>query len=486
MKYNTKHSFHKTVLAMLLSLFFGANLAYASGAYLESHSSSSANNIPLPQLDSMNQLGKLHFNLPDIQRFQTDNGVAVIFTPLHELPMIDVSVSFLSGSSRDETIKKGAFGIASMTATMLTQGTHQYSEDEFISKIEQLGIRLNASSDKDTLTIHLRSLSDNVIQKEAVQLLLSAITAPTFDEKILARNKLQTITALKRQAQNPDYIAQIAFDKAVFGNHPYAYPTLGTTDSLHKITQDDLHTYKNQYLTANNAKITITGDMNLHDAKALANIIAASLPQGKPVKPLPIPKKAKATHIHIHHPTNQTSIILGHLAEKVNRDELRMQEFSDLRIGNAILAGGDFNARLMDEIREKKGYTYGIYGNFARMTKAGSYTISFSTKDTQSTHAIKDTLQVINQTLQNGIQQDELTLTTQNHKNSFPMVFASNRNIHQTALMLNINDLPLNYLADSLNRYDNATIASVNQTLKKHINPKDFIIVTVGENKPKL
>ncbi|MDO4250326.1 MAG: insulinase family protein, partial [Moraxella sp.] len=134
----------------------------------------------VPALESLNQLGELHLSLPNIQTFQTDNGIDVLFTPLHELPIVDVTLSFDAGASHDGLIDANAQGIANMAATLLTKGTKNLSEDEFIAKKESLGIELAAGADKDFVTMSLRSLSNKNTLKSASELMVLALTEPAF------------------------------------------------------------------------------------------------------------------------------------------------------------------------------------------------------------------------------------------------------------------------------------------------------------------
>ncbi len=440
----------------------------------------------VPALESLNQLGELHLSLPNIQTFQTDNGIDVLFTPLHELPIVDVTLSFDAGASHDGFIDANAQGIANMAATLLTKGTKNLSEDEFIAKKESLGIELAAGADKDFVTMSLRSLSDKNTLKNASELMVLALTEPAFDNITLSRQKDQLTTSLKQRYAQPNYVAGVTFTQAIFGTHPYALPATGTPESIANITSDHLRTYKERYLVASNAKLIITGDLTLTDAKALANALTRALPQGQKAEPLPKPSSPSPRHIHIDHPSNQTSILIGQLSEKANNDPTRMQEFTNLSIANDVLAGGDFNARLMSTIREQKGYTYGIYGNFSPLTYSGIYAISFSTKNEQAANAIADALAVINDTTQTGITANELELTRHNQKNGFPSSLASNANIHSITTQMAVRNLPISHLAERLQRLDSATLADVNTALKQHIQPNTFVVVTVGSQAPDL
>ena len=148
------------------------------------------------------------------------------------------------------------------------------------------------------------------------------------------------------------------------------------------------------------------------------------------------------------------------------------------------MAGGDFNARLMTEIRQNLGYTYGISGSMNPMLARGPYQIGFSTRNDKARAAIDASLAVIDDTLEKGVTQDEIRLTKDNLKNSFPMGFASNAGINGLLGMMNFYQLPNTYLADYVNRIDQVTLSGVNKTLRDTLTPDDFLIVTVGQDDP--
>ena len=482
MKHLTKHRLSAAIIGVLL---FISPSVQANTTHHHTLTSSELKLADDSIIDSINQLGELTVNIPNTQYFQTNNGVSVAFTPLHELPIVDISLYFNAGSAYDHQVGKS--GTANMVATMLTQGTDSLSEDEFVAAKERLGIDFTSTANKDNLTLSLRSLSDQSLLNQAADLMVDAVTQPAFDDKTLQRNKNQLITSLKQKKQNPYHVASVAYHQAVYENHPYAHATTGDEDSIAKIDRDELLNFWHTFINANNATLVITGDMTAEQAKSLANHLTAKLPTGKSYKnTLDLTKPVKARHIHIPHNSSQTQIIIGHPTSKVRTDKAGRQEFSDFSLGNEILAGGDFNARLMKTIREQKGYTYGIYGGMERLRAGGNYVVEFSTDGDKAADAIVATLHIMNESLNEGITQEELELVRLGNKNGFANIFSSNASIHRVIGALFVADYPKDHLNHTLNRLDNATINSVNTALNLRIKPDEFIIITVGKTKPNL
>lgn len=477
---------------------------------INQHSPSNA----LPPLDSINQLGKIDFQLPKMQRFNTDTNVPVIFTPLHNLPVVQIDVSFRAGSAYDTK-----FGESHMVAKMLTQGTDTLDEEEFIATKEKLAIVLDADSDKDFLSFGLKSLTGTL--SPALSLFKNALTTSSFDSNTLERNKTQLLTRLKSRQEDPSYEANKQFLTTLLKNHPYGHLTTGDSDSIKTITSEDLRAFAQRYLVQENAKITITGDISDKDAKRIANDLANSLPTGKKAQALPkitphpinnnalnaknltatnvLPNQPPTTdnravkanphsdnspaYLHIPMSNTQTHIIMGQLLPAQQKDKATWQAYTDFSVANSILAGGDFNARLMDAIRVKKGYTYGIYGHRSPLATTDIYNIEFSVKGDRTSNAIADTLAVINQTKQQGIKPEELALEKVSRINSFPSGFASNSGIHHIALSLNNDDMPIEYLSDYPNRVNNVSLESANKALQA-LNPNQWLFVSVGDEKP--
>lgn len=439
----------------------------------------------LSKLTSLNDDKPLTVTIPTIQQFKTKAGVPVRFVQTTALPIVDIDLRFNAGSARDGSISSTGFGIANMTATMLTQGSKRLDENEFTRAVETLGINLNSSAYKDMFIVSLRSLSDDKHLLPAVDLMTQMLSEPAFDDSILARNKARLLVGLQQQKQDPNSLASIAFSEALYGEHPYSHPSAGTLESVPTIEKQQLIDFKNRYLVAANASVAITGNLTLEQAKKLAEDITSKLPKGQPATELPEPKPlSQAKHIHIPFPSTQTTVLMGQLGDKRATDPQSQQKQTNFAVGNEVLAGGDFNARLMTEIRQNLGYTYGISGSMNPMLARGPYQIGFSTRNDKARAAIDASLAVINDTLEKGITNTEMRLTTDNLKNSFPMGFASNAGINGLLGMMNFYQLPNSYLTDYVKRVDQVKLSEVNQTMQDTLKPDDFLIVTVGQEDP--
>lgn len=476
--------FKKSLLGLsLTSLLLMANSAYADR--IADDVSKIDVQTALSKFSSVNQLGELSLNIPTSEYFNTKNGVPVIFTPMHNLPIVDIDLDFKGGNLHDDKIRAGAEGgIAAMTASMMTQGTVRLDEEAFAEQSEQLAMQLSVGTGAENFNFSLRALKQDNIIDEAVDLMMDAYANPRFDETILARNKAQLAVALRAKESSPAFLAKRAFDGIMDYNNPNAYDN--AIEKINQINRDELFAFKNQFLVADNARLAIAGDLSLDEAKMLANKIARHLPKGEKAAQIKAHTKPAVVHHHIDFPSTQTHIIIGGIspAPVPNKTKDEIQTYHDYTLGNAVLAGGDFNARLMQAIRVKGGYTYGISGGMTYNSQQGVYSIDFSTKNEDATNAIADTLATIDEVLKNGIRQDELDLEKTGVKNAYPTRFGSHSGVHNSVSSVFFDEYPKDHLQTRFDRLDNATLEKVNAALRQFVRPEQFVVVTVGASKP--
>jgi len=473
--------------ALLATLTMGAASAQAATEMPSGEHASADVDITQPikaidKLESLKNEQKLSLSIPKFQHFTTSNGVPVIFVQTKQLPIVDVDLRFNAGSARDESIRKQGFGLASMVADLLTKGTKDLDETAFAEATEQLGIELSSAAYKDQFVVNLRSLSDAEHLDPALSLMSSIITQPRFDAQVLERSKAQQVLALKQMMQNPSYLASTTFSQTLYGSHPYAHSPYGTQQSIPALTRNDLQKFHDTYFVAQNATLSLTGDLSLSQAKQAAEAITQALPQGKPAPKLPNPTPIKQSKwVNVDYDSDQTSVMIGQQGYRIDPSAKGIQRGTDFSIGNEVLAGSGFSSRLMGKVRKELGYTYGIYGSMTPMQAPGPYTIRFSTRNEKADEAIAATLQTVNDTLKQGITAQEFKLTQESLINSYPMGFASNAGINGMLGVLNFNKLPDSYITDYINRVEGARIDQVNTALRDTLTPDKFIIVTVGK-----
>jgi zinc protease len=410
---------------------------------------------------------------PKIQHWQSASGAKVLFVEDHDIPMLDVAVTLPAGSSFDAADKSG---VAGLTHQLLDAGSEGLSEDEISRGMADIGAQFGGGFDPDRSSMSLRTLSSASERDKALDIMARVLQHPEFLEAILAREKVRLIAALKEAETKPESIAAKAFQKAVFGTHPYALLGSGEVDSVEKITVQNLRDFYRAHYQAAHAVVAIMGDATRAQAEAIAQQLTAQLPQSATPSALPnVTMKIAASEQRISHPASQSHILIG--APGVARGD---PDFFPLYVGNYTLGGGGFASRLMEEVREKKGLAYDVYSYFMPLKQPGAFQIGLQTKKEQADEALKLVRNTLADFIAKGPTEKELLAAKQNIIGGFPMRIDSNRKILDYLSIIDFYDLPLTYLDDFTHNIDSVTVAQIRQAFARHVDPQAMATVIVG------
>lgn len=408
---------------------------------------------------------------PHIQHWQTAGGAKVLFVEDHDLPMLDVAVDFAAGSGFDDAAKPG---VAALTHALLNLGAEGLSEDDIARRMADIGAQLSGRFDSDRAGLSLRTLSSPRERDAALAILASVLRTPEFPEAVLAREKARTIAAIKEAETKPDHIAAKAFNKAVFGAHPYGvYAEVADVD---KIQRADVQSFYREHYAAANAVVALMGDITRQQAEAIALQLTDRLPaQGASARIAPVNLRITASERRISHPATQSHILLG--APGMARTD---PDYFPLYVGNYILGGGGFVSRLMHDIREQRGMAYSVYSYFVPMQQPGAFQIGLQTKKEQAGEALKQVRITLERFIDQGITEKELRAAKQNIVGGFPLRVDSNRKILDYLSMIGFYGLPLTYLDDFTARVEAVTVRQVRDAFKRRIDPHAMATVVVG------
>ena len=307
----------------------------------------------------------------NIQHWNTAEGARVLFVEARELPMFDLRVTFAAGSSQDG----GTPGLAALTNAMLNEGVAGKDVTAIAEGFESLGAEFGNSAYRDMAIASLRSLSAPAQREPALKLFEQVVGQPTFPADALARIQNQLLAGFEYQKQNPGKLAALQLFERLYGKHPYAHPSEGTEQSIPGISVAQLQAFHQKAYAAGNVVIALVGDLSRSEAEAIAAEVSAALPKGPALPRIAQPEEPKAGPSHIEFPSNQTHLLLAQLG--VDR---RAPDYAALMLGNQILGGGGFGTRLMEEVREKRGLTYGVYSGFSAMQARGPFMINLQTR----------------------------------------------------------------------------------------------------------
>lgn len=411
------------------------------------------------------------FATPHIQHWQSESGARVLFVEDHDIPMLDVAVSVPAGSSYDQAVKTG---VAGMTHALLDQGAEGWNEDDISRGMADIGAQLGGSFDQDRASVTLRTLS--VERDQALQIMAQVLQHPVFPESVLSREKMRLLSALKEAETKPEAIASKAFQKAVFGDHPYALPVPGDISGVEQITAADLKEFYRTHYNAKRAVVAIMGDVTRAQAEAIARQLTAQLPAGTGTAQLSmVEMQIPQSEQRIFHPASQSHILIG--TPGMSRSD---PDYFPLYVGNYILGGGGFVSRLMNEVREKRGLAYSVYSYFMPMKQPGAFQIGLQTKKEQADGALALVRKTVADFVEHGPTEKELLAAKQNIIGGFPLRIDSNRKILDYLSIIGFYELPLTYLDDFSSRVEKVTVAQVRSAYARHIHPEKMATVIVG------
>lgn len=412
------------------------------------------------------------------EQWTTDQGSTVLFMRTEELPMLDARLTFAAGSTRDGDRP----GLASLTSALLDDGSEGLSVDEIARGFENLGARYSTSSHRDMGVIELRTLSRAKWREPAVELFLDTIGAPTFPKDALERAWTRHLQTLRRHQQVPGPQVSKAYYRTLYGDHPYGHPSSGTMESIRAIERQHLQEFWNTYYTSGNAVIALVGDIDREQAEELAARISEQLPEGdaapelKQAQPLTERKRE-----HIEFPSQQTHLMLGN--QLIRRGH---PDYVPLYVGNHILGGGGFTSILMEEVRQERGYVYGISSGLHPMAAGGPFTVNLQTRNKQAGEALGLTLSLVKDFVTEGPTQEQLRKARDNIRGNFARSTASNSDIVGQLAAIGFYDLPLDYLEWFRKQVNQTSVDDVKQAFQKHLKPENLAIVSIGPEKPEL
>ncbi|MBC2679766.1 M16 family metallopeptidase [Pseudomonas baltica] len=407
----------------------------------------------------------------DIQSWKTAEGAKVLFVEAHELPMFDLRLTFAAGSSQDQNHP----GIAVLTNAMLNEGVAGKDVSAIAQGFEGLGADFSNGAYRDMAVASLRSLSDTDKRTPALKLFAEVVGKPTFPADALVRIKNQLLASFEFQKQNPAKLASNELFTQLYGSHPYAHPSEGDAKSLPRLSIEQLRAFHQRAYAAGNAVIAIVGDLSRGEAEQIAAQVSSALPKGPALAKPAQPAAPAAGVTHIDFPSKQTQMFIAQLG--IDRKD---PDFAALSMGNQILGGGSFGTRLMSEVREKRGLTYGVYSGFTPMQVRGPFLINLQTRAELGDGTLKLVQDILRDYLKTGPTQEELDNAKREQAGSFPLSNASNASIVAQLGATGFYDMPLTWMEDFLQQSQALTVEQVKAAMNKHLDADKLVIVTAG------
>ncbi len=308
------------------------------------------------------------FALPPVQKTKLSNGLNVWIVQRHNLPIVSMNLVFRSGGTLDPEDRSGA---ASLTANMLNQGTKTRSANDIANQLQSIGASVFPGSGWDSNTVSMQTLTKNL--DPALDIYSDVVMNPAFPATELESLRRRALGALFQRKSNPAAVSDVVYNKVLYGNQPYSRQLSGDEKSIKAMTRDDLVKFYDANYRPNNATLIVVGDV---DSKTLMPKLEKTFGGWKSgditMMSEPAAEMMGKPGIYLVDKPNaaQSSVSIGQVG--VDRSN---PDYYALQVMNSILGGGG-SARLFNNLREDKGYTYGAYSRFQYRRGAGPFSAS--------------------------------------------------------------------------------------------------------------
>ncbi|RXJ82813.1 pitrilysin family protein [Arcobacter sp. F2176] len=401
-----------------------------------------------------------------IEHIKIENtNIPIIFEEQHSLPTFNLQLVFKnSGSIKD----KDKNGLAGLSARLLNEGTLEDGSTKFAQKLENLAISLNVSHGFETFVIELSSIKD--VYKNGLELLKELIKSPNYKDESLEKVKTILTGSLKRKENDFDYVSRNELNKILFKGTSLENPSSGTTESISKISLDDVKNFINSNLVLENLIIVAGGDITLDEVKNDLTPLLSSLKHGKESKMIDIEASDKKVIKEQIKETEQAYIYFGSPFDvKVNDENNYIA-----KVASFILGGSGFGSRLMEEIRVKRGLAYSAYGQIS-INKSHTYFTGYLQTKNETANEAKDLVnKIVDEFVKKGITKDELEAAKSFLTGSEPLRVETLSQRLNRAFTLYYRGLNQDYSTKELEKIEELSLKQINDYVKSHTEIKNL------------
>jgi zinc protease len=406
------------------------------------------------------------------------NGLRVIVVPKPGLPLVAARLMVKTGAAADP---KGRDGLAQLTASVLTKGTKTRTAEEIARGVEALGATLSAEAAWDSTSIDVNVMSSNLAQ--TLEYVSDVARNATFKQAELDLERTRILDSLSVTLQQPDAVAAIVAARLVFGDTPYGHNLEGLPSTLQKITRNDLVKFHRAYYRPDNAILAFAGDVTAEDAFALAQKAFGAWSRGaapasgaenrRPERP---PLHPRVLVIDMPEAGNTAVVLAG---RGIRRSD---PEFSKAIVTNMVL-GGDYSSRLNQEVRIKRGLSYGANSAFEPRADVGPFTATAQTKHESAAELVSLMRSELDRLSASDVPQTELVPRKAAVIGGFAFSLETTSGIVNRMSTLALYGQPLSDINQYVPKMQAVTAEDVRKFAASHLASKDTSVVIAGNAK---
>ena len=409
-----------------------------------------------------------------IQHVRSPGGIEAWLVEERKVPLLALRFMFEGGSSQDPNGKEG---LANFLSGMLDEGAGDLDSLAFQKRMEEIAMRLSFNDARDAFYGSLETLTAN--RDAAVELTRLALSSPRFDADAIERVRGQILANLAFAAKDPDRVADKAWYRAAFPDHPYGRSPSGTPESIATVTRDDLVGYTKRVFARDTLKVVAVGDIDAKTLGALLDRLFGALPAKASLQPVAQVAPKAGGRLDIVEMNVPQSVAFFGLGAMKRKDPDFMPAF----VMNQILGGGGFASRLMEEVREKRGLAYSVYSYVAPFKHTSIFAGGVATKNEEIAQSLDVIKGELRRMAADGPTPEELANAKSYLTGSYALRFDTNAKIANQLLGILQEDLGIDYVDRRNKEIEAVTIDDVKRVARKLLDPENLIITVVGKPK---
>ncbi len=407
----------------------------------------------------------------DIKEVTSPGGIEAWMVEEPSIPFAALEIRIRGGASLDAPGKRGA---VNLMMGLIEEGAGDLNAREFQARREALAASFEFRAFDDTITISAEFLNEN--RDEALALLRDALVNPRFDQDAIDRVRAQVLTGIASDEKNPNRIAGAFFDQAAFGDHPYGTNMDGTVESVNALTRDDIIAAHQATFVRDRIYVGAVGDITAEELGPLLDNLFGGLPASGPPLPADVEFALGGGVTVIDFETPQSVALFGHAG--IKRDD---EDFFAAYILNQVLGAGGYDNRLREEVREKRGLTYGISTFLVPKFNAETILGSVASSNETVAQAIEVTRAELRRMADEGLTAEELGDVKTYLTGEYPLRFDGNAEIAGILVGMQMIGLPPDYVINRNDYIEEVTLDDVNRVAAELLDAEALHFVVVGQ-----
>jgi zinc protease len=411
------------------------------------------------------------FHFPPFLRRTLPNGLQVLAARQTGVPLVSLELVLPAGGQHDP---EGQAGLATLTASVIDEGTQRRDSLEIAAHVERLGGSLTTGADWDQGYLGVGLLAQD--RQAGLAILAELLNEPTFPAPEVERLRRQRQGEILRRTRDPSTLADEKLNQVIFAGTPFAHPLIGTEDSVERLERDALVSFYESCYTLHGAALIVVGDLDPEEV--LREVEQGFGGMGRQPPPAPAIDAPLlpgiAVHIVDRPDARQTELRLGHVG--ISR---RDPDYVALVVLNTVL-GGKFTSRINMNLRERNAYTYGASTRFVARLQPGPFVIEAAVATELTGAAAREVLAELRRIREDLIEPDEMEETRSYIAGVFPYTFQTISDIAKRLDTLATYGLPDDYYARYLERLAVLTREDILAMARQHLDPDHIALVAVG------